>query len=277
MKYKFKYIEGLEPVTKSIQLTIGAVIHEAFDMFYKGFGDIEILKYINDAFDLEISKQEVADIEDLVIGKYIALGMWQFYPYKTLSDFQEIYSEEEVHIPIGNYELTIKVDGRIKKDDCWWIRELKTTTYSLRQFEQRMATSAQVTGYVYGMKKKGYDIKGVMFDYIKKPILRKNKMEDMYSFGTRIMKDYQDRFKLYYGRLYTYRTDTDLKLYEKDMLAIASEIEKRKASGEFFRNQDACYNFNSECPYLKVCRTEQPDNLTIQLYFVKGGGDARRV
>ena len=270
-KFQFKYIEGLEPITKSINLTIGAVVHEAFDLFYKGFGDKEILKHINDSFAIEIAKQEKADIEDLVIGKYTALGMWQFYPYKSLKEFQEVYSEEQVIIPIGNYELTIKVDGRIKKDNVWWIRELKTTSYTQKQFEQRMASSAQVTGYVYGMRKKGYDVKGVMFDYIKKPILRKNKTEDMYQFGNRIMKDYQDRPKLYYGRLYTYRSEQDLKMYEKDMLAVAEEIEKRKASGEFYRNQDACFNFNSECPYKKICFQEKPDTLTLELYFVKGG------
>lgn len=269
MKYKWKYIEGLEPVTKSVQLTLGSIIHEAFDLFYKGFADKEVLKYIGDTFDAEIAKQEMADTEDLVISRYTALGMWQFYPYKNLKDFQEIYSEEEVHIPIGNYELIIKVDGRVKKDNVWWIRELKTTSFTQKQFEQRMATSAQVTGYVYGMRKKGYDIKGVMFDFIKKPLLRKNKMEDMHQFGTRIMKDYQDKPKLYYARFYSYRTEQDLKLYEKDMLAVAAEMEKRSATGEFYRNQDACWGFNSECPYKKICFQEKPDTLTLELYFTK--------
>jgi phenolic acid decarboxylase len=94
-------------------------------------------------------------------------------------------------------------------------------------------------------------------------------MEDMHQFGTRILKDYKDRPKLYYGRIYTYRTEQDLKLYEKDMLAVASEINNRIQTGEWYRNQDNCWSYNSECPYRKICFSEQPDPLTLELYFNK--------
>jgi hypothetical protein len=275
MKYKWKYIDNLEPAVKSTQLTLGSIMHEAFELFYKGTDDFAIVKYIDQRFDEEISKQEASDIEDLIIAKYTARGMWLAYPYKNLKDFQEVYPEEESRVPIGSYELVIKVDGRVKKDGVWWVRELKTTSATQKQFEQRASTSAQVTGYVYGLRKKGYDIKGVMFDYIKKPLLRKNRMEDMYNYGMRIMKDYRDRPSMYFGRIFTYRTDHDLKLYEKDMLAVAGEMEKRKQSGEWYRNQDACWNFNAECPYKKICFAEQPDALTLELYFTKGGEHGR--
>jgi hypothetical protein len=269
MKYKWKYMDGLEPITKSTQLTLGTVMHEAFDLFYKGESSEGITSHIVRSFDNEIAKQEAADIEDLTVAKYTAIGMWAFYPHKNLKEFQEIYSEEETRIPIGSYEMVIKVDGRVKKDNVWWVRELKTTSLSSTQFQARTATSAQATGYVYGLRKKGYDIKGIMFDYIKKPILRKNKNEDMYAFGNRIMRDYKDRPSFYFNRYFTYRTEQDLKLYEKDMLAVATEIERRRATGEFYRNQDSCWNFNAECPYRKICFQEQPDTLTVELYFTR--------
>lgn len=270
MKYKWKYIDKLEPVVKPVQLTLGKIIHQAFDMFYKGFSDSDTLEYIHDAFDEQIAKQEIADQEDLVIAKYTAMGMWRYYPYKNTKEFTKILSEEEAKIPIGNYEMLVKVDGLVQKNNVWWIRELKTTSLNQRQFEQRADVSSQVTGYIYGMKKKGYDVKGVMFDFIKKPLLRKNRSDDMYNFGMRIMKDYKDRPKLYFGRIYSYRSPNDLDLFEKDMIAVADEIEQRKKSGNWYRNQDQCYSFNSECVYKKICFQEKPDPLTIQLYFTQG-------
>lgn len=270
MKYKWKYVEKLEPVTKSHQLTLGTVLHECFEMLYKGETEEKILQHIHEAYHKEEQKQEAADIEDVIINKYTALGMWHFCPNKNVREFSEVYPEEEHRVVIGNYSLVIKVDGRVKKDGVWWVRELKTTNLTQEQFKARAGTSAQATGYVYGLRKNGFPVQGIMFDYIKKPLLRKNKSEDMHQFGTRIMNDYKDRPKLYYGRFYSYRNDYQLKIYEEDMITLANDIEDRKQKGNWYRNQDACWNFNSECPYAKICFSERPDALTLELYFTKG-------
>ena len=266
-KYYWRYIEHLEPVVRLPSLTLGAVLHEGFDLFYKGGSDQEVYQYLADKFNEEIAKQEVSDQEDLLIARYIALGMWWNYPYKK-EKYDQVSSEEHFEIPLlDGVRFVGKVDGRVHQHGNWWVRELKTTGLTQRQFEGRCGTSAQATGYVYGMVKLGYDVKGVLYDYIKKPILRKGVNETADDFGRRIMKDYKDRPKLYYARHMSYRTPQDLRLFEEDTVRLAEDILETTKSGKFYRNMDQCWNFGAECPYAKICFADKPDQLTLELYF----------
>lgn len=268
-KFYWRYVEHLEPITKLPSLTLGSVIHEGFDLFYKGGSDQEVYDYILDKFNSEISKQEVSDQEDLLIAKYIAMGMWLYYPYKK-REFTKISSEEDFRIPLmDGVDFIGKVDGRILKDDRWWVRELKTTGLDQRKFEGRCQTSAQGTGYVYAMTRLGYDVKGIMYDYIMKPRLRKGVNETADDFGRRIVQDYRVRTKLYFNRYYSYRTPVDLAHFEEDSKLLAQDILDKFANGKFYRNMDQCWNFGSECPYHKICMSETPDKLTLELYFKK--------
>jgi len=276
-KFYWRYVEHLEPVIKLPSLTLGAVLHDGFDQFYKGMADTDVYHFIGQKFNEEISKQEVSDQEDLLVAKYIALGMWLNYPYKKLKEYDSIESEERFEVPLcEGVKLVGKVDGRIAQYGNWWVRELKTSGLSQRQFEGRCQTSAQGTGYVYGLTKMGYDIKGIMYEYIKKPILRKGVNETADEFGRRIMHDYKTRPKLYYNRYLSYRTPTDLSNFEEDTIRLAEDIIIKLANGKFYRNLDACWTFGAVCPYEKICFTDKPDTLTVQLYFnkkeVRNGG-----
>ena len=66
-KYYWKYIEGLSPYKKSTSLTLGSIIHNAFDMYYNGFHDEEVVKYIKNVCDEQVSKASPDEVEDLSI------------------------------------------------------------------------------------------------------------------------------------------------------------------------------------------------------------------
>ena len=268
-KFYWRYIERLEPIIKLPSLTLGAVLHEGFDLFYKGGSDNEVYNYILDKFNEELAKQEVADQESVLIAKYIAMGMWLYYPYKK-KEYDRILSEQKFSIPlVDGVDFVGRVDGLVLKNDRWWVRELKTTGLNQRQFEGRCQTSAQGTGYVYAMTKLGYDVKGILYDYIKKPLLRKGVKETADEFGRRIINDYKVRPKLYYERYYSYRTPVDLHHFEEDSKLLVADMLKTAKGGTFYRNMDQCWNFGSCCPYSLICFAEKPDNLTVQLYFNK--------
>ena len=269
MKYRWRYIDGLVPYKKSSQLSLGSVVHSAFNMYYNRFSDEEIVAYIAKTMYEEISKCSPSESEDLVISKYTALGMWMNYP-KDLSCFSSIKPEMEFRFPVvDDIEFVGKVDGLVEKDGKLWVRELKTTALSYSQFENRAKTSPQATGYIWGMRRLGHPVVGVIYDYIKKPLLRKNKSEDMHQFGHRIVEDYKNRPNEYFKRHYSYRSDEDLNIFEKDMIQVAKEIQRHSKANDWYRNPDSCWNFNSECPYKKVCFQSVPDSLTVQLYFTK--------
>ncbi len=269
-KFYWYYIAGLDPITRSTQLTLGTVMHEAFDRLYKGDMDSAISKFVYDRFQEEIKKTELIDQEDMRVAQYIAVGMWNHFPHKNINEFEERFSEEEFQVKISPDVVFVgRVDGRVKKTGVWWIRELKTTALPFAQFQGRASVSPQATGYVYGMAKLGIDARGLIYDYIKKPLLRKGTTENVDGYGRRIVKDYHDRPKFYYSRHFAFRTPVDLRHFEDDLTMMADEIKQRCDTGRFPRNQDACFSFGSECPYAKICFAEKPDALTLELYYNK--------
>lgn len=270
MRYKWRYVDGLEPAVKPVALTLGSIMHEAFDGYYKGLDAPTIHRYIEQRFDEELSKVPYPDQDNLVIAKYTALGMWDGYPFKDKSEFESIESELEVRMPLQPDVVFIgRIDGKVKKDGVYWCRELKTSSLSQRQFEERCKTSAQASGYTVALISEGIDCKGVMFDYIKKPLLQQRKTETSEEYGRRIYADYRDskRYSLYYGRHYAYRNPYELEFWTDSMKQLANDIIVREKADMWYRNYDACFPFGGACPYTKICHTKEPDSLTLQLYY----------
>jgi hypothetical protein len=273
-KFFWHYIEGLRPIRKSNALTLGSILHSAFDMYYKGFSRLDVVKYITDTTDDEISKAGPQDVEPLLITKYTLAGMWLNYPVTMkLDEFKEIKSEMEFRVPVPGMRGVVyvgKVDGLLTDlKGRMWVRELKTTSQTFQQFETKVRQSTQGTGYIWALRKLGFPVNGMIYDYVKKPLLRKGVNEDVATFGARIMHDYSQRPDIYYKRHHSYRIDEELNLFEADLRRVAYDIRKRKQTGQFYRNPDQCWNFNVECPYLKICFREKPDPLTLQLYYEK--------
>jgi len=266
-KYDWRYNQKLTPIRKSTALTLGSSIHNAFDMYYNGFSVADVVKALVDSYDTEIANVGVEEQEDLIIARYTAIGMFAHFPFKDLSNFEEIQSEKKFSVKLGNLRgvrFEGRTDGLVKKDGKWWVRELKTTGLNLRQFNQRINTSNQSTGYMYAMRKMGYDVVGTLYDYIKKPLLRKRVTENMHDFAKRIMADYQTKPDMYYGQIFSWRNQTEMDIWERDMVSLIRDMRWRK---EYPRNTDNCYMYNWECDYKKICFEEQPDPLMVKLYF----------
>jgi len=266
MKYYWRYLRGLTPYKRSSALSLGSIVHSAFDMYYNGASSDEVTKFVATTANEEIAKApDMA--EDLLVMKYTALGMWTQYP-KNLSMFEEIKPELELKIDfMPGVTLVLKLDGLVKVNGKFWIRELKTTGLSFSQFEKRCETSPQCSLYTYAVKKTGVDVQGVIYDFVKKPLLRRHINEDKESFGRRILNNYKDRTDYYYKRHYAYRSQERLDLFEKDLKTTALQIIDCCKKSRWYRNPDACWNFNSPCEYLPICFQKVPDQLTIDLFF----------
>ena len=270
-KYYWRYIEKLTPIRQSSALTLGKIIHKAFDLYYKGKPIKEVISYISKTFDDEIRQSSPEESEYLTIAKYTAIGMVAHNPYTSIQ-FERIESEKEFRIKLTRGVWFIgRVDGIVKKGGKWWLRELKTTSQTQRQFHQRSSISSQGTAYVWALRRDGYDVKGIMYDFIKKPLLRKRVQEDQYEFGSRILADYKKRKDFYYGQIFSYRSQQEIDLWEEDAVSLVKEVRSKRRHKRFYRNTLACYSYNSECPYKKICFESSPDVLMLQLYFKRDG------
>jgi len=250
-------------------------MHEAFYKYYTGTTNQEVIQFIIDEYKKLSATVSLQDQESIDIQKYTALGMWEFYPHKRLDEFEECFPEMEFEVTVGKLRgvrLVGRFDGLVKKDGKWWIREVKTTGLGMSQLMGRMQTSNQATTYVYGARKLGIDVQGVMFDCIRRPLLRKRQSERCIDFGKRIITVYKDDEKVLgdrklYKRHFEYRNPTQLKHFEEDTMSVAKDIRRRNRENDWNRNLDQCWNYNALCPYSRICHMETPDKLTLDLFY----------
>lgn len=271
-KFHWHYIEGLRPIRKSSALSLGTVLHDAFNMYYNKFNAIEVLSYITKTMDDQIANASPDEAENLQIIKYTLVGMWTNYPL-SLAEFTKIEPEMEFKVKIPGMRGVVfvgKVDGLVTDSNGkMWIRELKSTALGFSDFEKKSKYSPQGTGYIWAMRQLGYPIEGVLYDFVKKPLLRKGVNEKVIQFGERIMKDYKDRPDVYYKRHFVYHNQDELELFQQDLTNGAVDIRRKKRLGNWHRNQDSCWDWNQECPYLRICFQKVPDPLTVQLFYKK--------
>lgn len=269
-KWWWHYIERLKPRRKSAALYIGYAIHEAFDMLYKN--KPKIIEFIDDLYKRTISSAPPEEQERLGIDYKTVLGMFINSPYKTIN-FQAMESEKEFEVKLTPIIKFIgRVDGLVKDNERWWIREIKTTGMPTKIFEQRAQSSSQATGYIYALKEvTGLNIQGVMYDYIRKPRLYKRRDECGAEYGQRIYADYcnKEKQRSYYSRYYTYRSPYEIQLWKDDTLKQSKHITRCIKDDSFYRNTSACWVYGSECPYKKICFSETIDPLVVELFYEK--------
>jgi hypothetical protein len=238
---------------------------------------------IDMVYQKEISEAGIEEQENLILDHKTALGMFLNYPYKDMK-FRQIISEEEFRVPLDKDTTYVgRVDGRVLKDKFWWIREVKTTGMNRRAFENTAQLSSQGTGYLWAMEKQtGLDLRGIMFDYLRKPKLVKRVNEDAYQFAERIYLSYCDKSKQksYFSRYFSYRSPHELTLWEDDVHKTVKSLRRCIKTDEFYRNTNSCWMYNTECPYRKICFLEKVDKLILELFYkqreevVPNGGKA---
>ena len=279
-KYKLKYEDELIPIRQYAKaVTIGSVVHDAFYLHHNKVPAETIRKYMNSCFDKALSEAELVDQEDYTIARWIALGMFSHYPWYNDKN-TSIVAEEYFSTKIANMRgvrLVGYIDRIITTDKCVMIGETKTTGMNASMFDNRCQVSDQAATYIYGARSVGIPASGVEYEVIKRPALRKRQDENADDFGQRLFLDYGDPNKksMYYRRHTTYRNDEVLALYERDLVKTVKELRWMRKENAWYRNTDECFNYNRECPYRKICFTNKPDTLTLELFFKKGDSDER--
>jgi hypothetical protein len=255
----------LEPKKISSALTIGSVFHGCFDLYFQKKPQNEIVAYIDKTFADTVARSlDPSEIEKLTIDKWSVMGMWVNYPFNDM-EFEKVYPEKAFRVKLDGLRgiyLRGRVDGLIVRNGKYWVREVKTTSMDRRQFQSKSSVSYQAAGYIYGIEKsENIKIEGVIYDVITRSKLRRRKDETADSFGKRIFNDYADPCNkdFYYDRFFSYRSANEIVEFEKDLVALARELRTRVREGKWYRNTDACYNWNTECPFKKICWVENPD------------------
>ncbi len=142
-----------------------------------------------------------------------------------------------------------------------FIIEHKTTSASLDQdglYFRRLALDSQVSAYVSAAALAGIDVEGVIYDVIKKPLLKPKKGETPAQFEERICYDILEHPDAYYVRSVVKRAPQQLANDDANSLAYLRQIQAMEKAGFFPQNPDSCADYFSACDYLDVCRGEVP-------------------
>jgi hypothetical protein len=73
-----------------------------------------------------------------------------------------------------------------------------------------------------------------------------------------------------FTRFETSRTPSDIAQWQDNALRILEDLTRDKARNFYPMNSQACFNFNRECEYFRICTaTAHPENAIAQFYDVK--------
>lgn len=236
-KFRYRYVERLEPVTKADALDRGTVIHKCIQAHWSSQSPIKILA------DWQREKKE-----SMLPWEY---EQWEGTEYRSVVDLMGRYVEhwgpkpEDVTLLATEFELTptikpgLRMLGYIDMLAHWqgklWIIECKTA----RNLNRRLSyldADAQITAYIWGLRAHGLDeVAGVMFDGV-----------NTYPYKDRSKQPGDKLFQ----RVTVFRTPEQLDSFEQDLLITADDIQKTLARGEFSHNLGpSC----QQCDFRELC------------------------
>ena len=131
-----------------------------------------------------------------------------------------------------------RTDAVIKWNKMIWLREYKTTAITGNMFFIQWLLHMQPTGYIYGIwKSTGLRPHGFLMEIVKKPNKR---AADQFAFG--------------FEREPYLRSDEDLARFEKEIIEIASDLERAVIEDRMYMNPKSCTNYNRTCYYHDFCK-----------------------
>lgn len=272
-QYHYKFVEQIVPRRHALPLKRGSWLHELLEAKYSGRDWHERNDELAEEF-YAMFEEEREMYGDLPT---ICAHIMRSYDYHWREEdatltWIEVEKEFEVELPHG-HTMVLKVDGIVEDDYGMWLAEHKTHK-SFPTGEYRFV-DMQSAKYVYALRKLGYPITGVMWNYLltvepKKPKLLKSGLRlskakvrtDAITFVEALREygldpaDYKrDIIRLrdhadFFRRERVPKPEIITKTLVKEAIHVADEIER---GFEPDRSIDrSCEMF---CPYLDVCLT----------------------
>ena len=227
--WRFKYIEGLEPVRPADALIVGSNYHSKLeDIYNKGYCDV--------------SDNSRESAMALAYEKYI-------YPR-----FKVTSAEEWIEYPLGNgNRLVGRVDG-IAEDGH--LVEHKTTSMNITdEYEYELQWDEQVLAYMLatGTRKMWYTV-------IKKPTIRQKKNESDEDFFIRMCQWYDDDTSSKVKVFEISRTDDEISEFEKQLKSMVRIMKRAENSKNepLYRNPLYCKCWGKRCEYSSICLNYDP-------------------
>lgn len=265
MAEHIRYDLELVPRNKKKSLGLGSAVHlgletddidKAVGYFDGVFPDSQ-----EEANELEVQR---ATVRAMLTGYFARFGKWG----------EETIRELSFDIPIRNpktgavsrsFRLQGKIDAITVIDGKMWLVEYKTASQINKGYFDRVSLDEQITLYMYAYRERfGVKPEGVIYRVLKKPTIRQTKKESMEQFCNRLEQDYVDRPDFYFFEQKYYRSENDLKQFEKELWAFTQQYLYEKRNDINCKNASRCLDFG-QCEYMPICLGEAD----LELDYVK--------
>jgi hypothetical protein len=257
-----KYVNKLEPNTKSPALIFGESGHEALEDYYQSVIDKvpyhergpimkeRFIKAIEERRDMYsyLDRYE----EDLERASIIS----DAYALQYASEYmQPVAIEESLEVPLPNGQyFTGRVDLVVKTMQGQnYIMDHKFTGWSLNSFAKTVQNSDQATAYLmlWNETHPELQLSGVIFN---------------------IIREYKGNVN--FLRPIVTKTKGDLEEFKLDLMDTQNDIVKRVLDPEarWPKHTESCFLYNRPCPFLDLCKGQNYEGL-IDLKYTKRQGE----
>jgi len=245
-KYKWKYVDDLEPRWDGVPKPLGTAFHVGVAAMYSGRSraeaQVEALAVYLEAIPLEAHDDKQR--QQITKGELQLRAMLEQYPYvpERLEDIVAIEKDMEWEVVPGK-SLMFRADRLIRVNGRLWLHDTKTTGLDVEVMVKVQRLRTQYVGYAAGVEAiLGEKLAGVMLDVVHKPEVYFKKTGEFSS-----MKEPG------YLREPIHKTEEQLEEFKKWFSVLTGRVEDAKFEGEWLKNTDACLSFNRTCPYLQMC------------------------
>lgn len=301
--YKYRYIDCLVKIKDSVPMYFGSLIHEALEIFYK---DKKGEKYERRKKVIDFMDQRSLHFrcEDDYHNLFVARTMMDAYidEYWGEQNFNVIEVEKEFRfkydgrLPL-NFIIAGKIDGLVETTEGFYILEHKTASQITSTYAERLWIDFQIYLYTWALRKMGSnDIKGVIYNILQKPRIKRKKGETEHEFELRknaLIKrskkgktsakrkvaetdgDYCIRLKEalsapgIFHREVIDLNPVGLELFNKEMDVILTSLSATHRSNQFYSNRSACARNNYLCDYFDLCRSNDSPHINQSYYEYK--------
>jgi len=243
-KYYDHYVKGLVTEEISHHLKFGIGIHASLESLYKGTFH-ELIPHESEFAKGGEIRRGLALFLDTFTKEYESSYKTQLSGLEILACYIRKYREEPFDVQaveqtfcldfgtfyyVGKIDLIVLWDGKTMPTDH------KTTSRFGPQFESQFKVDTQISGYITAVRR-----------------LLDPKCDSAMINALRITKviDPAESFM----RRITTRQSWELEAWEEELRHTIKEIEASMETGQWPRDGQRCFDYNSMCPYYNLCLT----------------------
>jgi hypothetical protein len=296
-KYDLSYRQGFRPVRESEPLRFGTLLHDGLEAWWLAVKQ-ERLDRLTPALEaISGNAQEQLDrikAQELMIG-YETRWARDVGIYEVLAveaRFTAPVLNPETMAASRTWQLSGKVDVIVRRRDTKRVSvvEHKSTSEAIESdsdgYWSKLAIDGQISHYIVGAETLGHEVDECLYDVLKKPAIRLlqatpiesrkfTKAGELYAnqrandetldeFRARLRADILEKPDWYFQRKTVPRLSSQLEDWLFDTWQLGRQIREGELAGRAARNPDACFRYNSRCPFWECCTAglipeEHPD------------------